>query len=123
MGFLFPDRRGNDLYAATHGKTQDRVEAITDTGSLDPKWSPEPILINPSVLLHHPGTDDIYVGVENHGGSAAVLKLDAITGAVVSSVPLETAAQTIGAPSLDLTYGMLYMGSEAGIIYAVELGF
>ena len=44
QGFLFPDRRNNDLYAATHGLTQDRVEAITDTGLLAPRWAIEPIV-------------------------------------------------------------------------------
>ena len=55
LGFLFPDRRNNDLYAATHGLTQDRVEAITDTGLLAPKWGIEPGLTAPSTVLHHPG--------------------------------------------------------------------
>jgi outer membrane protein assembly factor BamB len=124
-GFLFPDSRSNDLYGATNS----RVWAVTDTGvSINhDKWSPEPSLVAPSVVLHHPFTDDIYVGVRgdypNVGDGAAVVKIDAATGAVVGWVRLEGVAQTIGAPSLDLAYGMLYMGSEAGIIYAVELGF
>jgi len=96
QGFLFPDRRNNDLYAATHGLTQDRVEAITDTGLLAPKWGIEPVLTAPSTVLHQPGTDDIYVGVRDDypgaGDGAAVLKLDASSGAVVGSVSLESVA-------------------------------
>jgi hypothetical protein len=36
---------------------------------------------------------------------------------------LESTPQAIGAPSLDVGYGMLYVGSEAGVFYAVALGF
>jgi hypothetical protein len=120
-GFLFPDRRGNDLYVATNGK----VWAITDDGSAlnTSKWATPANLTNPSVVLQRPGTDDIYVGVENYGGTAAVVKIDAATGSIVSSVPLESGPLTIGPPSLDLGYGVLHMGSVAGILYAVELGF
>ena len=55
----------------------------------------------------------------------AVVKISAVDGSVVSWVDLENPpfANTIGPPSLDLTHGMLYGGSEAGIIYAVQLGF
>ncbi len=122
QGFLFPDRRNSDLYVAT----DTTVWAITDTGSSlnHDKWPVEPTLVNPSVVLHHPGTDDIYVGVENYGGTAAVVKIDAAAGVVAPGyVSLENGPLTIGPPSLDLGSGMLHMGSVAGILYAVELGF
>jgi outer membrane protein assembly factor BamB len=120
-GFLFPDRRNNRLYVTTSGK----VWAVEDTGSaLNPFWPTEPSLVAPSVLLHHPGTDDIYVGIRDFSGDAAIVRVDASDGSVVGSVALEIALpRTIGASSLDKGFGMLYMGSEAGIIYAVELGF
>jgi len=121
-GFLFPDRRSNDLYVATNNN----VWAITDTGaSLNTsKWPGPRNLMDPSVVLHHPGTDDIYVGVRNDGGGfAAVVKINASNGLIMGSVSLETWTQTIGPPSLDLGNGMLHMGSVAGILYAVELGF
>jgi outer membrane protein assembly factor BamB len=129
QGFLFPDRRSNDLYAATHNP--DQVWAITDTGSSmnTNKWAVEPTLTTPSIVLHHPGTDDVYVGVQDYSGlGAAVVKIDAVSGAVAPGpgpgfVVLESTPQAIGAPSLDLVYGMLYVGSEAGVIYAVALGF
>ncbi|MGD8897125.1 MAG: hypothetical protein PVJ73_13910, partial [Acidobacteriota bacterium] len=120
-GFHFPDRRNNRLYVATSGK----VWAVEDTGAaLNPYWPAEPSLVDPSVVLHHPGTDDIYVGVRDYGGTAAVVKLDAASGNYVSHVSLESGPVTIGPPSLDLgPPGMLHMGSVAGILYAVELGF
>jgi hypothetical protein len=120
-GFLFPDRRSNDFYVATNGK----VWAVTDTGSglNTSKWPTQPSLVAPSIVLHHPGTDDIYVGVRDYGGNASIVKIDAATGAVAGAATLETASVTIGPPALDLGYGMLHVGSVAGILYAVELGF
>jgi hypothetical protein len=120
-GFLFPDRRNNRLYVATSGK----VWAVEDTGAtLNPYWPTEPSLVDPSVVLHHPGTDDIYVGVRDQGGTAAIVKINASTGVVAPIyVSLENGPLTIGPPSLDLGNGMLHVGSVAGILYAVELGF
>ena len=100
------------------------VSAVGDTGVLVSLWS-SPGLIAPSVVLHHPGTDDIYVGVRDYLslGYGAIVKLDATNGSIVSHVPLENFVVTIGPPSLDIGFGMLHLGSEAGILYAVEAGF
>lgn len=48
--------------------------------------------------------------------------LDPFSG-IVGGVQLESAPQVIGAPSLDSGYDMLHVGSEAGILYAVEVPF
>ena len=56
-------------------------------------------------------------------GSAVIVRLDATDGTIASSVPLENGPLTIGGPSLDRVNGMLHVGSEAGIFYAVELPF
>ena len=39
------------------------------------------------------------------------------------SVPLESTPAVIGAPSLDIGYNLLHVGSEAGILYAVQVPF
>ena len=116
--FLFPDRRNDKLYVAT----TNTVWAVQDTGaSLVPFWPRG--LVAPPVVLHHPGTDDIYVGSSNYLGTAAIVKLSAIDGTIVSHVPLENGPLTIGPPSFDIGFGMLHVGSVAGIFYAVELPF
>jgi hypothetical protein len=38
-------------------------------------------------------------------------------------VTLETGAVGVGAPSLDIGFDMLHVGSEAGILYGVQLPF
>jgi hypothetical protein len=38
-------------------------------------------------------------------------------------VVLETTPTIVGAPSLDADHGLLHVGSEAGLFYAVQLPF
>jgi outer membrane protein assembly factor BamB len=119
-GFLFPDRNGRDLYAATDSE----VVGLTDdgTGLLQQKWAP--ITLNqPSVVLLRPGTSELYVGVSNYSGNASLLRIDAATGVVASSVSLEAGQKVVGAPSLDIGYSILHAGSELGVVYAVQLPF
>ena len=118
-GFLFPDRRNDRLYVATNTT----VWALRDTGAAIVTVWPSPGLNAPSVVLHHPGTDDIYVGVQDHLGTGAVLRLDATDGSIASFVPLENGPLTIGPSSLDIGFGMLHVGSVAGTLYAIELPF
>jgi hypothetical protein len=118
-GFLFPDRRNGDLYVATGGA----VHGLTDTGSaLNPKWTPIG-LDQPSIVLLRPGTNELYVGVRDYSTDASLLRIDTTSGTVAGSVSLETDPRTVGAPSLDVGYGIVHVGSELGILYAVQLPF
>ncbi len=121
-GFLFPDRGGTDLYAATDTD----VVGLTDDGSglLLQKWPRIP-LVAPSIVLLQPETTNLYVGVRDDGGGrASLLRINAATGQVAASVALETTPQTVGAPSLDIGYGgVIHVGGEPGILYAVQLPF
>jgi len=63
------------------------------------------------------------VGVRSYSGAASLLRINTTTGVVASSVPLEAGPQTVGAPSLDTEYGVIHVGGEPGILYAVQLPF
>jgi len=76
-----------------------------------------------SIALFRPGTDELYVGVRDHLGAASLLRINTATGSVAASVSLETSALTVGAPSLDVGYGVAHVGSELGVLYAVQLPF
>jgi outer membrane protein assembly factor BamB len=123
-GFVFPDRRNTDLYVAT----QTQVHGLTDTlgSALGPKpgWA-SPLTIpasgHPSVVLLQPGTDNLYVGVDQP--TAGLLRIDAASGTIASSLPLESSPLAVGAPSLDIGFDLIHVGSGAGILYAVELPF
>jgi hypothetical protein len=118
-GFLFPDRRNGDLYTATNGQ----VVGLTDTGSaLNEKWSPIS-LDQPSIALFRPGTNELYVGARSYSGTASLVRIDTAAGSVGGSVALETTQETVGAPSLDIGHGVVHVGSELGVLYAVQLPF
>ena len=119
-GFLFPDRRNANLYVATNT----HVWGLVDNGSGFPNMWTEIALTDPSIVLLAPGTNDLYVGVRDDGlGNAAVVRIDVLTGSPASSVALESQPFGVGAPSLDNVFEIIHVGSEAGILYAVELPF
>ena len=111
-GFLWPDRRNDNLYFSTTNK----VHAVRDTGSgFVDLWSPIAVL-TPSMVLQKPGTDFIYVG----NGNGGLVQINVSTQAQIT-LPLEGAGVQIGAPSLDGGNNLLMVGSSTGTIHAVRV--
>jgi hypothetical protein len=125
-GFLFPDRRNDDLHFATNSS----VWSVADTaGSLSENWRWDAgggLL--PSPVLHWPDTDLLYVGSQ----SGTLYELDFTLGGppAVKSVVLGDGSDHVGAPSLDVGVDvpgvpegkkLLLVGSESGVLYAVEV--
>jgi outer membrane protein assembly factor BamB len=117
-GFMFPDRRNGNLYFSTNGKVwavRDDLEPANP--NLNQIWSVNDIP-SPSIVLQRPGTDTLYVG----GGDGRLYKINVADASPQSSktfVQLQPGGQ-IGAPSLDLTYNLVLVGSSSGVIYAVR---
>jgi outer membrane protein assembly factor BamB len=112
-GFIFADRQSQALYFSTTNK----VWAVRDDGSAPTVlWSTDAVP-SPSVLvfLELGGTGYVFVG----GGDGRLYQLDAATGTQVKSVQLGGAGDHIGAPTLDVVNSMAYVGSTAGVVYAV----
>jgi outer membrane protein assembly factor BamB len=133
-GFLWPDRRvdgihDGDLYFATGSK----VWSIKDTaGSLAENWSWDPgTTFEPNAVLQWPQTNLLYVG----GANGTLYELDftladGSTPPVMTPEPLGAGLDHIGAPTLDIGVAppdvgtdkkMLLVGSESGVLYAVEV--
>jgi hypothetical protein len=117
-GFAFPDRRNGDLYFSTNT----RVWAVSDTlepanPNLTLHWSVTDIP-TPSIVLHRPGTDLLYVG----GGDGRLYEIDVASGDPPTKkyVELEAGSQ-IGAPSLDGPNNLVHVGSATGVVYAVRV--
>jgi outer membrane protein assembly factor BamB len=125
-GFLFPDHRNEDLYVATQTKVHGLIDD-TGGGGWSDKWPAIDLAPGtPSAVLFWPGTNSLFVGVDDHpatSNAGGVLHIDTATGTILNGLQLESVPQVIGAPSLDIGYDMLHVGSEAGILYAVEVPF
>jgi outer membrane protein assembly factor BamB len=117
--FVFPDRNSTALYLSTTGT----VWGLMDGASLTRLW-PEVALPGPSTPLLAPGTTDLFVGSNN--GRLYRLDLGAAgpgTPPVTSSVVLGDGSAAVGPPSYDPQNALVYVGSEAGYLYAVRPPF
>jgi outer membrane protein assembly factor BamB len=130
-GFLFPDRRNDDLIFATNT----RVWSVSDAGAAEmvENWQWTAAGLNPSLVLYWPETNLVYVGSRN----GALYELD-FTLAGSGTPPqhdvlvLGDGLAQLGAPSLDIgvappdvTPGkkLLVVGSESGTLYGLEVPF
>jgi uncharacterized repeat protein (TIGR01451 family) len=111
-GFVFLDRFSNQVYFSTDSF----VWSVT-AGASTPTWKRP--LLTPSTPLFSAALGRVYVG----SGDGKLYSLDAATGAPVAAETnvLGDGLATVGSPSLDVLGGFLYAGTEAGVVYAVEL--
>jgi outer membrane protein assembly factor BamB len=115
-GFIFPDRFSTNL----HFSTTNRVWTLSDDGpSASQPWAEVAAVSGPSLALYDSGNNRAYVG-----GSDGRLHQISFGGAapVVTSVPLGgSASVVVGSPGLDVGNGLVYVGTDAGIVYAVRV--
>ena len=114
-GFIFADRLSQALYFSTTTK----VWAVRDDATAPfALWSTT-VVPSPSTLtyLELGGAGYLFVG----GGDGRLYQLDAGTGTQVKSVRLGGSGDAIGSPTLDVVNSMAYVGSTAGVVYAVKV--
>jgi hypothetical protein len=111
-GFVWPDRRNDNLYFSTNTK----VHAMRDTGSGFVNVISAVSVTSPSMVLQKPNTDILYVG----DGNGNLVQINLISG--VLSIALEPGVQ-MGAPSYDAEHGLMIIGSNTGNVYAVRVPF
>jgi uncharacterized repeat protein (TIGR01451 family) len=117
-GFVFTDRSSDDIYFAT----DNRVWLVSDTAggmtensvvggvSLGPG-------VKPSAVLFVSGDHYVYVG----GSDGRLYEINVAGAPIVKSVQLGDGLSAVGIPSLDATYNLLHVGTEAGVFYAVSV--
>jgi hypothetical protein len=116
-GFLFPDRRNDDLFFATDTK----VWSINGATMIE-NWQ-WPGAGNPSLVLFRPQTSFVYVGGPNGTLYQLDFSLPTTDPDFAKSLILGggLGAGQIGAPSLDREFDLLVVGSEPGVLYGVEV--
>jgi outer membrane protein assembly factor BamB len=114
-GFLYPDRSGSDLYLST----VDGVWRIRDNGTSGTVvWSQGlGAGVTPSIPLFVAGTSYLYVGGSD--GSLWQFDLTRTPPEGLTSVPLGDGTGVVGAPTYDSVNDLVYVGTDAGIYYAV----
>ena len=122
-GFVFPDRRNDDIIFATGTK----VWSVSDDGTpaMTKNWEWTVAGLTPSVVLYWPQTNYVYVG----GGDGKLWQLDFTYATAhpsfAKSLTLGDGTGQIGAPTLDIGVNpkLLVVGSESGVLYGVEVPF
>ena len=117
-GFLFPDRTGDDLYVATTS----RVFGLSDNGtSASLNWPPITVP-SPSIVLFRPAEGAAPARLYFGAGDQRLHELDlSQSPPTQKTILLGGTPAVIGAPTLDTLNGLVYVGSDAGIIYAVAV--
>jgi outer membrane protein assembly factor BamB len=112
-GFLFPRFGTNQLFLTTTGKIWSIEDNVT-SGIVTTGW-PITTIPSPSVPLYVPGTLDLFVG----SGDGQLYRVNVASPSTPSSILLGTGTAAVGAPTLDLLKRMIYVGTDAGVVYGV----
>ena len=111
-GFPFP-RGTNQLFVSTNTKVWSIIDNVT-FGSVSPGW-PVTTIASPSIPLYIPGTMELLVG----SGDGKLYQMNVVTPLPAKSVMLGDGSAAVGAPTMDLLKMLLYVGTDAGVVYGV----
>jgi hypothetical protein len=122
-GFVFPDPFSSNLYFATSTK----VWGIVDNGgSASLAWPEVTTIVNPSIALLAPGQPRLLVGGQE-GPTKKLFQIDFTSAGplgpppTIQSVVLGDGASVVGSPAYDSGHNLVYVGTDAGIVYAVQM--
>jgi hypothetical protein len=115
--FVLPDRGSQNLYFSAGNKVIALTEAA-DQNSVMEDWTN--VTINaPSVPILLFGSTHLFLG----DGDGRLHRLSTVDGLDAAPFPitLGDGNATVGAPTIDVRQNFLYVGTDAGIIYAVQI--
>jgi outer membrane protein assembly factor BamB len=112
--FVFPHFGTTELFLSTMSKIH-CLDDATNGLPCSPSW-PESGVTSPSTPLNVPFTTKLFVG--SGDGSLYQLKTDNSMAPV--GVQLGDGSSVVGAPTFDIFNNLIYVGTDAGFIYAVE---
>jgi len=108
-GFVFPQFGSSNVFVSTNSKVWSLA-----AGAPNPGWPVN--ILSPSIPLYVPGTMKVLVG----SSDGSLYQMDAVTPTPTDSVLLGDGTAAVGAPTMDVKNSLIYVGTDGGIIYAVE---
>src|SRR5262249_34382477 len=117
--FLFPDRASGLSFAGTRAVFGPSADGPTASPLFTPlaASSPSPVLFRPGSVT---APARLYFG----GGDQKLHEVDlSRSPPVEKTVTLGAVPAVIGAPTFDTARGLVYVGSDAGDVYAIETPF
>ena len=112
--FMIPDYFSTDLYFSTTST----VWSIRDAGAAPSENWRNTSIPSPSQPVFYAGTGRVYVG----GGDGALHILKASDGTdAAAPITLGDGLSAVGAPTVDQAGGFVYVGTDAGVVYAVAI--
>jgi outer membrane protein assembly factor BamB len=112
-GFPFPRFGSNHLIVSTNNKIWS-IEDRGTSGAVDPGW-PVSDIPSPSIPLQVPGSQVVLVG----SSDGKLYQLDVLVPLPPKSVQLGDGTFAVGAPTMDVLTSMIYVGTDAGVVYGV----
>jgi glucose/arabinose dehydrogenase/outer membrane protein assembly factor BamB len=114
--FLFPDRANALYFAGTSA-----VFGLADDGEAASPLFPPIAANSPSPVLFRPATATAPARLYFGGGDQKLHEVDlSQSPPVEKTIVLGTVPAVIGAPTFDTARGLVYVGSDAGVVYAIE---
>jgi outer membrane protein assembly factor BamB len=114
-GYVVTDWQTDDVYFAT----STRVWSLSDTGPItfSHNWLSTGVLYaNPSTPVYAPGDPWVYVG-----GDGKLSRLSVLDGSEMSFFAIGDGSARVGSPTIDLGNNFAYVGTDVGIVSAVQL--
>jgi hypothetical protein len=116
-GFVYPDRLTDDLYFST-ASTIYSVSDLLGTAAA-PNWGAFGVAFtNGSTPVFIPNDDKVYVG-----GNNRLFRRKQSDGSALDEFVLGDPAvpSLVGSPTIDLRDGFIYVGTDAGVVYAIRI--
>lgn len=113
-GFIFPNFSGNELYFSS----RDTVRRIQDSGT-DVVLNWEADVPGASIPTYPPGREFLWVGSSN----GRLYQIGAVSGNSTFITLTSGGMPGVGSPSLDLFNNLIYVGTENGEVFAVEVPY
>src|SRR5262249_47859540 len=115
-GFVYADRLSDRLFFST----ATGIYSVSDNGAgpsgWTDNWGGAIALANPSTPVFIPGDTLVYVG-----GVGALSRRQVANGLAFDQIALGDGSAVVGSPTIDVRGGFAYVGTDAGVVYAITI--